>query len=41
MPWAYIRIKEKFDGPIFGGWGEGEAYIQGGAYILEEKHFNL
>ena len=35
-PWAYIQTKDKFDRPIL----EGRAYIRG-AYIREEKHFNL
>ena len=30
MPWAYIRTKDKFNGPMFEG-----------AYIREEKRFNL
>ena len=30
MPWGYVRTKDKFDGPIFGG-----------AYIGEGKNFNL
>ena len=44
MQWAYIRIKEKFGGPIFGGewrsggWGEwGVAYIWGGGIIFGRK----
>ena len=29
-PWAYIQTKDKFDEPIFGGWGVvGRAYIRG------------
>ena len=27
MPWAYIQIKDKFDGPIF-GWGGGGVYTR-------------
>ena len=30
MPWAYIRTKDKFDGPIFRS-----------AYIREEKYFKV
>ena len=33
MPWANIRTKRKFGGPIYGG--------EGGGYIREEKHFSL
>ena len=38
MPWAHIHAKGKFDGFIFCGEG-GLTYE--GAYIREEKHFNL
>ena len=31
MPWAYIQIKDKFDGPIF-GWGGGGGWV----YTREE-----
>ena len=40
MAWVYIRTKDKFDGPIFGGKGKRQAYVQG-VYDWEGKHFNL
>ena len=36
MPWVYMQTKDRFDGPILGG-----GLIYKGAYIREEKHFNL
>ena len=41
MPWAYIQIKDKFDGPIFGWGGGGGGYIPPPETREEVNQFTL